>query len=117
MRNNMKTKLILILASVLAVPAAILAVGNFSQLNVFPNPVRVYLGDSSLTFKNVTAPFHLRIYNSRGFLVYEARQDSGSSLVWDLKNNSGQAVASGIYVYLATDDAGERKTGKIGIIR
>jgi hypothetical protein len=41
---------------------------------------------------------------------------SGGSAFWDLTNNIGQTVASGFYIYLATDGK-ETKRGLIGVIR
>ena len=115
----MRLRKILAIAAVMAaaVPAAWPA-DNLQKLNVFPNPVRVFLGSSAVTFDNVTSDFTLRIYNVAGDLVFETQASgSGNSFVWDLKNNSGRNVASGIYIYAITNSAGEKVTGKIGIIR
>jgi hypothetical protein len=34
-----------------------------------------------------------------------------------VKNDSGEKVASGVYIYVITDDEGRIKKGKIAIIR
>jgi len=36
---------------------------------------------------------------------------------WDVKNNFGEQVASGVYIYFLTDDTKEKKIGKIVIIK
>ena len=36
---------------------------------------------------------------------------------WDLANKSGEKVASGIYVYLITDDQGDKTRGKVAILK
>ena len=45
-------------------------------------------------------------------------QNSGLSTVsWDLKNDMGDKVASGIYVYVVTDAAGDKARGKVAVIK
>lgn len=89
---------------------------DLSLLKVFPNPVRMNIGDRRVTFDNVNGG-ELKIFNVAGRLVFEATLDSSvSSFIWDLKNNDGRQVASGIYIYLVESGADVR-TGKIGVIR
>ncbi len=35
---------------------------------------------------------------------------------WDMKNNDGEEIKSGVYIYIVENDNGERKTGKIAVI-
>jgi len=104
---------------VLALAAARLNAGSdLSQLVVFPNPVRVYAGDTQATFNNISDQFRIRIYTVHGTLVREIYQMStNQQFAWDLKNDSGNNVSSGVYVYLVTNDAGQKRTGKLVIIR
>ena len=39
------------------------------------------------------------------------------SAEWDGTNDFGSAIAMGTYVFLAKDGRGNKKTGKIGVIR
>jgi hypothetical protein len=41
----------------------------------------------------------------------------GSSVQWDLTNDKGDKVASGVFMYMATDAAGNKVKGKVAIIR
>jgi len=41
----------------------------------------------------------------------------GGKKDWDVKNNEEKPLASGVYIYVITNPAGERCTGKIGIIK
>jgi hypothetical protein len=43
--------------------------------------------------------------------------DGSGKAVWDTTNDSNQAVANGVYLYVVTNPQGEKKTGKVAIIR
>ena len=79
---------------------ALFSASDLSKINVFPNPVRHYLGQTQVNFSNVTSQVRIRIYNIRGSLVRDIELgNAGNSVQWNLKNQSGQEVASGIYIY------------------
>jgi len=44
-------------------------------------------------------------------------QTDGPKIVWDLTNNSGDKVASGVYLYLITDSQGDKVQGKVAVIK
>jgi len=92
------------------------AMADLSLLKVFPNPARVNRGDRTIMFDNV-AGGELKVFNAAGRLVFEKNLDPAvNSFTWDLKNNDGRDVASGIYVYFLKS-GGDQRTGKVGIIR
>src|SRR4051812_13500526 len=73
---------------------------GLSNLTVFPNPFRPTQGDTTVTFDGITGGGTLKIYNTAGRLVFEKGVDSSStSFVWDVKNNAGKPMASGMYIY------------------
>jgi len=37
--------------------------------------------------------------------------------VWDVKNREGERVARDIYIYLVTNSQGEKKIGKIAVVK
>jgi flagellar hook assembly protein FlgD len=85
---------------------------------VYPNPCytnRHY----QLIFAGLTKDVTIRIFNIVGELVRTLeKDDTGQEKEWDLRNDAGEKVASGIYIYLVIDnDTGERVTGKLGVIR
>ena len=98
-------------AQILSVP------GTFSNVRAFPNPWRSDLNASvMMTFDGFpsSAVTTLRLFTIAGEHV---RTLSGTqSIQWDLRNSSGERVASGIYIYLLTAN-NEQKTGKIAVIR
>ncbi len=44
----------------------------------------------------------LEVYDNAGESVYDSRWVTGQELSWDLRNKSGEAVPSGLYVYTLT---------------
>lgn len=95
---------------------------DLTTLQVYPNPWIPEDGNpdtgtllTGITFDNLTTDSTVRIFTISGQLV---RQSHGGDIswVWDGKNESGQDVFSGVYLYIVTD-GNEKKTGKITIIR
>src|SRR5689334_5040881 len=93
------------------------AAADLSAVYEFPNPVRVYSGNTQASFANLPAGATLRIYDVQGRLVREFTNLSGPTFVWNLTNADGQPLASGVYVYLVTDDDGHQKIGKVALLR
>jgi hypothetical protein len=89
---------------------------NFAQTRVYPNPWRANQhAGLPITIKPLPPNSTVKIFTMSAELV-RTLDASGDTVLWDLVNNVGQAVASGFYVYLATD-ANDQKRGLIGIIR
>lgn len=86
---------------------------QLAGFRVFPNPVHVSRGENGVTFDQITGA-DVRIFTIDGALIREF--NGVSSFVWDLTNDSGDKVESGVYIYLVTM-GGEKITGKIAVIR
>ncbi|MBU1318711.1 MAG: hypothetical protein KKG33_12040, partial [candidate division Zixibacteria bacterium] len=58
----------------------------------------------------------IRIFNLAGDLVRTIEHDGGeiSEIEWDVRTDNGLYVASGIYIYLAESDMGQ-KVGKMAV--
>jgi len=101
------------------------AVCDFNNLLVYPNPFKPNDGNgdtgcwcSGITFGNLTAcDAKIRIYTLNGELVKETTVSDVSCWNWDARNEDGEKAASGIYLYLVTNSSGDKKTGKIVIIK
>lgn len=102
-----------------------LAKEDVKKINVFPNP---YYGVNSeelnkyqrfITFNHLPTNATLRVFNLAGQLVRTIEKNSNSQFErWDLLNNSGLPVASGLYiVYIDMPDLGTTKTVKAAIIQ
>ena len=61
---------------------------------------------------------HLKIFDINGTLVKTInKNDSAGTVFWDIKNDSGEKVNSGLYLYQAQGTSGSIQTGKMAIIR
>lgn len=91
---------------------------DLTQAHAFPNPFKASLGHTTVTFTRLTAQARIRIYTVSGELVQTLERSDAStdSTVWDTLNSQGHRTASGLYLY-AIDGGGDKKTGKLAIIR
>ena len=76
------------------------------------------LNRAKIAFEGLTTQYNLKIFTVAGELVFE-NEETGSNgrYEWDTANTNGTRVASGVYVYLVTNTAGEKAKGKIAIIK
>jgi hypothetical protein len=102
-----------------------LAIDQVDQINVYPNP---YYGVNTeelnkynrfVTFTHLPANAKVRIFNLAGVLVKNIdKTDEGQFLRWDLANQDGLPVASGLYIaYIDLPDLGTTKILKLAIVQ
>ncbi len=98
---------------------------DVTKINVFPNP---YYGINSLetskynrfvTFSHLPAKAIIHIFNLAGVMVRTIQHTDGTQFqTWDLKNDSGLPVGSGLYIaYIDMPDIGQTKILKLAIIQ
>jgi hypothetical protein len=98
---------------------------DVKKINVFPNP---YYGVNTeelnkyqrfVTFTHLPEKATIRIFNLAGVLVKTIEKTTaGQFQRWDLANNSGLPVASGLYIaYIDMPGIGETKILKLSIIQ
>jgi hypothetical protein len=96
---------------------------SLDDISVFPNPffgTALYSGCSEqeyIRFTNLPVTATLRIFSLGGVYVRRIeKSDDNPYLDWDLKNNAGERVASGIYIaHLEMTNIGE-KVMKLAVI-
>ncbi|MFH1562225.1 MAG: T9SS type A sorting domain-containing protein [Nitrospirota bacterium] len=87
---------------------------TLNNVFIWPNPCRIYKGDRQITFGKLTGQANIKLFNIAGELVKEIEHTNGTDgEVW---TNPGE-VASGVYIYLITNDKGQKVIGKLGIIK
>ena len=90
---------------------------DLSTAHAFPNPFVGGAGASAVTFTGLGQITTVRIYTTSGRLVREINAAPGAGVVdWDLKNDDGEFVASGLYLYRITS-GDSTATGKLGVVR
>jgi hypothetical protein len=97
--------------------AVTMAPTDLSGVRVLPNPWRSDRHASGpVSFDSFGSQATIKIFTVSGRWV-RTIAGSGPRLDWDLRNSSGDRIASGIYLYLLTTDDGGKKTGQIVIIQ
>jgi len=96
--------------------ALIFTAPNLHRMFVYPNPCRA--SEGKLVFANLTSRATIKIMTASGEVLRTLKETDGNGGVeWDLTDERGHRVGSGIYLYLATNDRGERKVGKFAVVR
>lgn len=89
---------------------------NLSNVRVYPNPWKKNVNEgTNITFGNLPEGSTIKIFTVSGHLLREFKAASGQQ-TWDLRNDLGDKVASGIYVYFVTDNQNHKTRGKIAIV-
>ena len=84
---------------------------------VYPNPFKPAVGHTRITFAALTQRVTIRIFNIAGELVEKQDVSGQYSWDWDVKNTDEEELARGVYIWVVTNAAGEKRTGKIAIIK
>jgi len=88
-----------------------------APIQVFPNPWR---NDKNaghkIMFTGLPANATVKLFTISGHLVKSLGSSAGVAQ-WDLTNDSNDKVASGVYLYLITDNGGTKIHGKLAIIK
>lgn len=89
----------------------------------YPNPCHIG-HHQAIKISNLPSGSKVCIYTVSGELVRvlddsnEIIEEGGSrTAIWDCRNDDGEEVARGIYIYFIPKASGDRRTGKIAIIK
>ncbi|MEY8761786.1 type IX secretion system anionic LPS delivery protein PorZ [Chryseobacterium tongliaoense] len=89
---------------------------NFGNVLVYPNPVVYSNFKGKVTIKGLAETTNIRITDTAGNVIHSAVARSGY-YEWDLNNQRGARVASGIYFVLMTnEDGSDKATAKIAVV-
>ena len=93
---------------------------HFSNVRVIPNPYRAgsTFSDGKLHFEGLPSTCVIKIYTVTGKLVKTIVRNGNSAGLeeWDVKNDNGDKLAPGLYVYHIKSGTNEF-TGKFSIVR
>lgn len=85
---------------------------DLEGLKVFPNPYKHWLGHRVVNFEGLTAVATIKIYDIKGRVVATIEEGNGDGLAsW------APEAASGVYIWSVTNPQGQKKNGKIAILR
>ncbi|WP_187478262.1 hypothetical protein [Amniculibacterium sp. G2-70] len=89
---------------------------NFGNVLVYPNPVVYAQYKGNVTFRGLAMKTNIRIADVAGNLVHQGIA-RGGFYEWNLNNQRGNRVASGVYFVLMTNEDGtDKATAKIAVV-
>jgi hypothetical protein len=98
--------------------AANVAVSPLGAVRAYPNPWRSDKHmNASIKFDGMPAGSSIKLFTVSAHEVKTLIADSSGMASWDRTNDQGALVASGVYIYLIIDPAGNDVSGKLAIIR
>ncbi|MDI6781501.1 MAG: carboxypeptidase regulatory-like domain-containing protein [bacterium] len=87
-------------------------VDGFGELKIYPNPATT----SPMHFIGFSGKANIKIFTLTGELVKDVSGiESGDD--WKLDNDNHELVASGLYFYIISDGLGNKRVGKLAVIR
>ena len=91
--------------------------GLGGPVRVYPNPFKASDGTPPLiVFDNLDPNAEVKIFTLSAHWVKSLRATNGVA-TWDLRNDTGENVASGYYFYVTKAANGDRARGKFALIR
>jgi hypothetical protein len=93
---------------------------DLNHVIVYPNPFLALRNSfQRINFIHLTFNAKVQVYTLDGRQVWEKEKNDGSDrIVWqNVENQTGQKLASGIYIYIITNSHGQKTTGKLGVVR
>lgn len=90
---------------------------DLKHVFAYPNPYRSDSGRDFVTIAGLTGKATVRILDASGKLLRTLEENDGNGGVqWDLKDQSGDLVASGIYIFYVVGE-GNKAMGKLAVLR
>jgi photosystem II stability/assembly factor-like uncharacterized protein len=115
--GTLMTRGVVATAASLASPTSVPVVSSLDAVKVYPNPYKSGKHHGRVYFANLPANSKIKFYNIAGELVWEG--GNGAEPLWalELSSKAGTIESSGIFLYLIETPSGEKKTGKLAVIR
>lgn len=103
-------------------PAACFAVvaPDLNNVIAYPNPFKPSVSAATaVTFDNLTAgSIRLRVFKMTGELIFDDQAESSAGKIqWHVIDDDTNPAASGLYIYVITNGAGQKAKGKIAVIK
>jgi len=92
-------------------------ISSLQQAVIFPNPYIADSGNGFITFAHLINGTSVKIVTCQGQVIRTLTDENNNGTVyWDLKDENGNDVASGVYVFFLFHSGKQRK-GKLAIVR
>jgi ligand-binding sensor domain-containing protein len=88
---------------------------DLADILPYPNPAIIKTGEEKVSFTLPPYGSNIKIFTAAGEFIKEIT--FAQNWKWNLRNQSGELVSGGIYLFLVTDAQGDTHVGKIAVIR
>ncbi|MGB2698549.1 MAG: hypothetical protein WBD28_11930, partial [Candidatus Zixiibacteriota bacterium] len=78
-------------------------------------PAVIKTGEERVSFTLPPFGSKIKIFTVAGEFIKEITSEGNWK--WDLRNQSGELISAGVYLFLVTDAEGNTHVGKIAVIR
>jgi Zn-dependent M28 family amino/carboxypeptidase len=114
---TLMTKGVAATAASLASPTSMPAVSSLDAVEVYPNPYKSSVHGGRVYFANLPPYSRIKLYNVAGEFITEG--GNGAEPLWplELETKAEPIKSSGVYFYVVESAAGEKKIGKLAVIR
>jgi len=90
---------------------------DLSNVFTYPNPCPISADVRGVTFANLTPVATIKILTLSGKMIRTIEEvDGNGGVTWDLKDENGNAISAGVYVYYVFNQASSRR-GKFAVIK
>ncbi|MBX3007723.1 MAG: T9SS type A sorting domain-containing protein [Melioribacteraceae bacterium] len=91
---------------------------SFGEINVYPNPFMINGSNSIITIDGLIRDSEIKVLDVTGKLIRSLLTPGGRVATWDVKDNDGNYVNTGIYIFVIHDkEANSVATAKVAVIR
>lgn len=87
-----------------------------AAIHISPNPYKPFENGDGVIFKNIPEGSDIKILTLNGDIIKEFTDTRESEIQWDVTNDQGRKLASGVYLYYVYSN-GAVFSGKLAVIR
>jgi hypothetical protein len=94
------------------------AADDLADVYLFPNPYRAGSGRGGIMIAGLPASASIEVFSADGVLVRKLDESDGDGgRLWDVRDNTGSPVPSGVYLVLVKSDGAAPVLKKAAVIQ
>lgn len=111
------TRSVVAAAASLAAPTSAPIAATLDAVEVYPNPYKYGTHNGRVHFANLPPYSRVKFYNVAGEFLAEGGNGAGPIWSLEMEGKVPAFAASGVFFYIVETPSGEKKTGKLAVIR
>lgn len=98
-------------------PSTLNLIPRATKVIAVPNPSVVGPNFGHVTFVGLEGYTTIKIYTINGDLIRILSTDGQAEIIWDLKTRNNSHITGGVYLWIASNQAGKNQLGRVVIVR